>query len=355
MKKNIYISTYCVISSYGSILQSYALKKALSYFEVSSAIISPKGENDISKYQYYRKNNSPKNIIFNLIKAKEKKKVYKRLTQNLLFIKKNIDLLQYESVEQLKNTSFDSNIFLAGSDQIFHPALCDPTFFLDFTPVGAKRISYAASMGSLSISKEKENEFARLINNFDCLSFRENDAADLAKKYTIHDIQVHIDPTFLLEANEWRRIEKEYPIKGKYILLYPIFWSKTFNEQLRVLHKKTGLPIVVVSDSMGIYHQKAVHDAGIEQFLWLIDHAEYVITSSFHGAALSLNFNKKVSMIINPAQPSRLKCLADTLQCPTIPIEQIDTSEIDYEIVNKKIGFERERSIAYLKKVLCDE
>ena len=159
MKKNIYISTYCVISSYGSILQSYALKKALSYFEVSSAIISPKGENDISKYQYYRKNNSPKNIIFNLIKAKEKKKVYKRLTQNLLFIKKNIDLLQYESVEQLKNTSFDSNIFLAGSDQIFHPALCDPTFFLDFTPVGAKRISYAASMGSLSISKEKENEF----------------------------------------------------------------------------------------------------------------------------------------------------------------------------------------------------
>lgn len=355
MNSELFISTYCVISSYGSILQSFALKRALEYLRISSKLISKKEDNDITQIKYYRKNSSLKYIIFNLLKVKDQRDIFQRFVYNKIFIERNIDLLQYESYEQLNNESFDANIFLAGSDQIFHPALCNPVFFLDFTPTGSKRISYAASMGSLKVPKEKENEFARLLNNFDYLSFRETDAAELAKKYTDKDIQVHIDPTFLMKPDEWRAIEKEYPIKGKYILLYPIYWDKSYNEQLKNLHKKTGLPIVLISDSIGIYHQKAIRDAGVDQFLWLIDHAEYVVTSSFHGAALSVNFNKKVSFVVNPNQPSRLECLAETLKYPIIPIEHIDSINIDYERVNKNIEFEKERSMVYLKWVLCDE
>ncbi len=255
----------------------------------------------------------------------------------------------------MTNKSYDSKLFLAGSDQIFHPALCNPVFFLDFVPAGAKRISYAASMGSLDVSADKEKEFARLLNNFDYLSFREKDAAELAKKYTNKEIQVHIDPTFLMSVKDWRAVEKEYPIKGKYILFYPIYWDKSLNAKLKDLHKKTGLPIVMISDALGIYHQKAVRDAGVDQFLWLIDHAEYVVTSSFHGAALAINFNKNVSMVVNPKLPSRLNNLAETLDFPIIPIEQIDSIEIDYERINNNIAREKERSMAYLKKVLCDE
>ena len=353
--EKVYVSTYCVFSSYGSILQSYALKKVLGTLGVTSSIISKADANDIHGHVTNTKNFSVKRILTSFINFKNRRKISYRKEKNLSFIHNNIDLFDYNSYNDLKEKSFDSKLFLAGSDQIFHPALCNPVFFLDFVSDGAKRISYAASMGSLNVFPEKEKEFGRLLNNFDFLSFREKDAAELAKKYTDKQINVHVDPTFLISANEWRTIEKEYPIFGKYILLYPLYWDRSMNSELKELHKKTGLPIVLLSDIIGVYHQKAVYDAGVEQFLWLIDHAEYVVTSSFHGAALSIILNKKLSMVVNSKLPSRMNNLSEIIHYPIIPIDKIDCTSVAFEKINNAIEEEKEKSILYLKRVLFDE
>lgn len=355
MNNQICVSTYCVVSSYGSILQSFALKRVLRELGFKSTILSRRDGNDFTNFSYYRKKISFNNVLVNFYYWLVKKEIFSRFQKNMDFISDRMDLLEYEKNDSLRNEEFATQIFLAGSDQVFNPIQCRPEFFLDFAPIGTKKVAYAASMGALDVPAAKEKEFERLLNNFDYLSFRERDAAEVARKYTNKEIQVHIDPTFLMNANEWRVIEKEYPIQGKYILLYPIYWDRSLNIKLKALHKKTGLPIILIGDNIGVYHQKAIRDAGVDQFLWLIDHAEYVITSSFHGAALAINFNKKTSMVINLKLPSRLNGLAEILDFPIVPIEKIDSSEIDYERVNNNIAHEKERSMAYLKKVLCNE
>lgn len=65
-------------------------------------------------------------------------------------------------------------------------------------------------------------------------------------------------------------------------------------QKLKELHEKTGYKIVSIQNSLRpIYANKRVMDIGPKQFLWLMDHAEAVVTSSFHGTAFSVIFNKR--------------------------------------------------------------
>ncbi len=354
--KKVYVSTFCVMTSYGSILQSFALKKVLEKIGVTSVILNEKSDNNINSYKFYRKGFGIKDLIYNLDRFLNKKQISERFKKNLAFIDKNMDIETVESYSDLKTKDFDTDIFLAGSDQIFHPDVCNPLFFLDFAPLNSKKISYAASMGSLDIRDEKKQEFVRLINNFDYISLRENDSEELVSSLTDKEVTVNCDPTFLFTADEWRSIEKPCNIKGKYILVFPIYWHKSLNKELESLHKRTGLPIVLISDNFWIYHQKIIKNAGVDEFLWLIDNAEYVVTSSFHGAALSLNFNKKVSMVINNKAPSRLNSLSKLFDYPIIPIGDIDRFEgFDFDKVNKIKEAETQRSLLYLKRTIFDE
>ena len=87
--------------------------------------------------------------------------------------------------------------------------------------------------------------------------------------------------------------------------------------------------------------------------MWLVDHAEYVITSSFHGVALSTIFNKKFAAIINPSSSSRIKNLLDTLSIPEVSIRELDrTDRFDYDKICMRISEERVRGMKYLKEVV---
>jgi len=82
-----------------------------------------------------------------------------------------------------------------------------------------------------------------------------------------------------------------------------------------------------------------------------VDHAEYVITSSFHGAAFATIFNKKFAAVVNPALPSRMENLLRTLEIPHISIGQLDTAEdFDYRAVNERIAHQRITALAYLEE-----
>jgi predicted amidohydrolase len=87
--------------------------------------------------------------------------------------------------------------------------------------------------------------------------------------------------------------------------------------------------------------------------LWLIDHASYVVTSSFHGVAFSTILNKKFAAVVNPSATSRIANLMRILSVPQVAIEDLaDAPDIDYAAINEAIQREKEKSMQYLKKVL---
>lgn len=353
--KEICVSTYCEWSSYGSVLQAMAFKNTLLDLGYDSFIVrdAPAPVSQKSFPFVFKKN--PKALIKQLLNIRLKKKREALYEKSVEFINNNVDIKYYNDYKALDKHFPKADYYIAGSDQIWHPALCKQSFFLDFLPEGYKRLSYAASMGVTDIPKNKEEAFSSLILKFDTLSIRENEMEAVICKYTDKPISRHIDPTFLLPSDSWRSISREYLVKKPYVLVFAIYWDKQLNNELKKLHKKTGCGIVAVCPSgcSRVWATNKIYDADPGQFLYLIDHAEAVVSSSFHGVALSLNFNKKIAAVINPESPSRLTSLLDIFDLKTPAIADVMDFDLSlYESVNKKIEAEKQKSIQYLKEVL---
>ena len=84
-----------------------------------------------------------------------------------------------------------------------------------------------------------------------------------------------------------------------------------------------------------------------------MDHAAYVVTSSFHGVAFSVIFRKQFAAVINPNLPSRIDNILEVLSLPHVSIEELGCgAEIDYAAVPEIILKERQRGITYLKEAI---
>lgn len=347
--KSIKIVTYCTCSSIGSVLQSFALKKALLNIGYESKVLL--------EYTKKRKRSisNPKQLCRQIFKMMLHKKLHAAIRKRNQFISEYIDTVCYEDYGDLKKIaeSDESSCYLAGSDQIWNPHRCNPVFFLDFLE-NKKCISYAASMGNTVVPSEKKEEFVRLIGNFDLISVRERECADAIDELTEKKAYVHIDPTFLMSAEDWRAYEVPYNVKEPYILLYMIYWDDSLKDKVKKLAKRTGLKVYTIKNGLSrAYGDKILYDVGINEFLWLVDHAEYVVTSSFHGVAMSAIFNKKFSAVINPASPSRIENLLRVLSIPHVDIQNLNSvDDFDYDTINRRIVEERQRGIEYLREAL---
>lgn len=353
--KTICVSTYCEWSSYGSVCQALGLKQALLELGFDSFIIrdipAPSNSKDFS-FQFSK---SPRILARNIINSFYKKQNETRYKNSVNFIKENVDIIYYNDYDVLKKNSPKADYYIAGSDQIWHPALCRQSFFLDFLNYGQKRISYAASMGVTDISENNRDRFAELVDKFDSISVREEQMIPVIKKCTEKTIHRHIDPTFLVGSEYWRSLSREYPLNKPYILVYAINWDRKFNKELQKLHKRTKLDIVALCPGgiSSVWANKKIYDADPAQFLWLIDNAEAVVASSFHGVALSLNLNKKLCAIVSSESPSRVSTLLSVLGVKIPKISDVMKFDLsDYISINKKIADEKNVALEYLKGVL---
>ena len=352
--KKACVATYCEWGSYGSVMQAIGLKKALNSIGCQSFIVKDRPAPLTNIKTPFKLGKHPRQIFVNMYNNMLRKKTDLRYQRSLSFINKNVDIVYYNNYDALQKKPPKADIYIAGSDQIWHPDLCKPLFFLDFLKNDEKRYSYAASMGVIRVKPEKEQEFARLVSKFDAYSVRENGMLPVIEKYTDKQIPVHIDPTFLINSDQWREFEEKYTFNKPFILVYAIYWDSKLNKQLKQLHKKTGYDIVALCTGFSrVWANKKIYDASPGHFLWLIDHAEAVVSSSFHGVAFALNFNKKLAAVVNPASPSRIDSVLDKLKVRNVSVKDVFSFDLDsYDEINANI--ERERCIAldYLKEIV---
>ena len=354
--KKLLISTYCHWTSFGSMLQSLGLQKAIECIGAEARTITFATEEEVPavKKVKIRLNAGTANFLYQVL---NKKRLELGKVRCLRFMKQNICRISIPDKENLQQALPDADVYIAGSDQIWHPLMCRDDFFLSYAPEGKKRISYAASMGVLSVPEQNEKKFGQLLQNFDSFSVREAEMIPIIQKYTDKPVLQHIDPTFLVLADAWRQYEKAYDIQGPYILVYALYWDRALNKQLQELHRKTGCRIVSIQKSIRpIYANSVVLDAGPAEFLWLIDHAEAVVTSSFHGTAFSVIYNKRFYPAVNPNAPSRIDSLLKTLDVRTpSSLDKLMDYSTNYRDVNARIEQEKARSIDYLRKEINGE
>lgn len=348
----VYLSTYCTEESYGSVLQALGLAKALERMGCSVAVLRL-GERR-ERFEIRRRGGLGGRAVM-----LQQRMILPQLNSKFRrcgdFIHSHLDVRYFPDDAALRKSVDPEAIYIAGSDQIWNPRKLEPMFFLDFLPPEHPKYSYAASMGRTDLPPEQEAVFARLLSGFSELSVRERACVSVLQKLTDQTIHVHIDPTFLHDADFWQRYEAPYPIKDPYYLVFAIYWDSAYNEQLRRLHQETGKPIVVISNyRRSIYADRWLYDVDIGQFLWLIDHAEGVISSSFHGCALSLNFGKPLAAVIDPGAPSRISCLLDTLGCENRSILSLTEPAGTNTEASRAMQREREKGYAYLRSIFSE-
>lgn len=235
--------------------------------------------------------------------------------------------------------------FIAGSDQIWNPyyRFLGEAEWLTFANQG-QRIAYAGSFGVPELPEEKTDVYTKWINQMDAISVREEAGARIIEKLTGKKVPVVLDPTLLLTADEWRKIEKKP--KGfredPYILVY---YVESAGKELREAcekAKQSGKRIVNARQVMENGREWAV---GPAEFVYLIDHAAKVYTDSFHGTVFSILFHKEFQVFHRDGidMSSRIDTLLKSLSL---------SDNLDYELAEKALERERERSLAYLQYAL---
>lgn len=276
----------------------------------------------------------------------------------------NIKFFNYREMKEYASSP-ECKAIIAGSDQIWnsYAIYVDPFYYLRFAPK-SKRIAYAPSLGKSDIPSYNRAKIKKYVEGFYHLSVREKSGKKLLYQLTGIDVPVVLDPSFLLKNIEWQKIEKSIPIKEKYVLFY--FLDEPNEYCIDILKKivaKFGYNIKAVPykyPSFKLIDSLEYIDAGPCEFLSLVHYAELVLTDSFHGSALSINYNKQFIVFdrqygLNQSQVSRILDLLDTfgLQRQFVrdesEIERACTC-IDYQPINKIMEKLRKESINYLYK-----
>ncbi len=362
--KKIGLLTFQNADNYGAMLQAYALKNVLQKVGCTAHILNyynPKLQKEYKGIPIFKKN--IKDLIYPLklllfpilrlfisVKFKNFRKKYLLDTPPI-----------YSNI--IKNYNKEYDAFICGRDQVFNPRITnfDKNYFLDFVQDKNKCFSYAASFG-LSYEKltDKEKLFIKSnLQNFRCLSLREKQGVDIVSKLSNIKTEVHIDPTFLLNKNQWKNIS----IKQKYtnyILLYFMRSDIELFNFAKNLSSKTGYKLIFISH--GISFKKNINAVYIKpnpsEWISLFLNAKYIITNSFHGLCFCINFNKQFFVGLShktSKTSSRLENLLDLMNLRDRVIDNVGSDynkSIDWDNVNKIIDKEREKSMNYLKEII---
>ena len=271
------------------------------------------------------------------------------------FMNKRLPLSKktYRTPEELCDAKYDAVLF--GSDQIWNAELTRgfaPEYF--GKGISSRKIAYAASSGTDNIIREGEV----LLRNFSALGIREQGLTDTLRNKGFEAYTV-LDPVLLLTPEQWRKIEAPLPQgleKGRYIFVY------TFDEQpvydlARKISEEEGLPIVIVrwcGKNERFNDMIQMPDCSPEEFLTLIDQAAVVCTSSFHGTAFSVLFEKRFYCCTPDNFGSRTNSLLSQVGLLGCRVEKsMSTGEMpDYRTATEQLSKLREQSLLFLKNAI---
>lgn len=355
------IVTFHNALSYGAALQSYALQQFLNKNGIANDIIDYECDyinNRYKKVISIEKSNIPKSFIGSVLKAGNKSK---SLKLSAAFRKKYMSLSKNCTRQSVGSLVDEYSVFISGSDQVWSPTCAgfDKTYLLDFAKSGQK-FSYAASFGTKEVPEDKKSEYVKLLSDFSAISVRESSGSDLVTNLTGMESQVNVDPTILLDRNDWNKVaDDNVEPKDKYIFVFSVQKPKRLVDYAVKLGKEKSLKVYYLND-MHIPKKDGLEylsPVGPDGFVGLIKNAEYVVTNSFHASVFSLIYHKKLIMEFDSLgkRNNRSEELLARLGISGIEIADGKTPnpdmKIDWTKVDQVFEDERKRSADYILNI----
>ena len=353
--------------NYGSVLQAYALQ---TYIEKLASQTGIRCEYEILNYRpaeqkkLYAKPqlSSVRNLVKRLMYEPYRGKLDEQGRKFETFIGQYLNITrEFTDSEMLPSFTEKYDVLLAGSDQIWNVRARDFTYGYLFEGCTSHKVSYAASLGPLEIdwSQYDKERYVSDLKEFERISVREEKSREQLNKICPDlSCETHIDPTLLLDARDWRALSSGMNVNdGNYILFYCLEPRAEHLKAAESLSQKTGLPVVATKyrgKADYFNHFMKLYDAGPCDFISLIDNAAIVLTSSFHGVAFSLLFQKPFYVLdgsIDGRIHDLLKLSGALDNNLKFPIKEISIKPV-VVCPNQVLEHERKRSKLYLTDAL---
>lgn len=369
------IITIHKINNYGSVLQAYALQTVCESLGYRTQIIDYVFPNDYHRTHASGNNDSGRQrgsgeprltkLLFAAALLRQHRGIQRFAARNLALSGR-----AYNSPDELLTEPPRYDIYITGSDQLWSPRHCkgDPAFMLHFAPDEAKKISYAASMGTNAIPPDLVEQYRRLLGRYSAISVREHSACGPIKELTGTEPRVVLDPTLLLDKGYWGSVAVPGRlVKKKYILCYFLNYSfdafPYADEVAEEMGRQTGYKIIrVARPPRRLSSGNAGYRIGAspEEFLALVRDAEMVLTTSFHGTAFAVNFGRPLFSIVGSKDDSdsrqanllRQLNLRGNILPMNAPLPAASGAAYDTDAVYDRLSALRSESLNYLKTAL---
>lgn len=372
-KKIALFSPYCS-QNYGTVLQAFALAKVLTDMGADCEYITwkryPLGKKELLKFMlkhpsfYYLLKKNQKHNANDLKYSFLSEEPYREtIRKNEDFCKKNTPVNpQTFYLDDLHKLEAVYDKVMVGSDQTWCP---DSLYqfspnYLGFIKNNAKKESYGCSMGTTDIPEAFKSFARKKLKSFNHVSCREQSNCEWLQNELKKKVTCVLDPTLLLNKNQWLSYMKPVTMPSKFILCYILGEKETISEYAETLGHNYKLPVYYILTRPDYNNKENVLSGiGCEEFLWLINNCEILITDSFHGSIFSINFGKNFIAFdkhkVGTYDNGRLKEIVSLFGIDSHFHADNDLSlpeEIDYEKVNNVLKQKRDASMAYLKGIV---
>ncbi|SDA11333.1 Polysaccharide pyruvyl transferase [Ruminococcus sp. YE71] len=351
--------------NYGGNLQAYALQKTVSSFGYNTEVIS-----------YY--NNSRSHLFLSKLKRfiKQDYRISKGCKIRCSAIKKyntripHSKLYFYNTIEE-SNYTYD--IIITGSDQVWNPNWINKYMSLDFVNKDKLTISYAASTGRIRLSHDEECKLKRALDNTKFISIREKESIPALCKLTSKNIEYVLDPTMLINREDWNEHCSKRIIQENYIFAYYLGDNEYIRKVAKEYANRRGLKLVTLPYLNGSYRNVddgfgdcQLFDISPNDFISLIKYASFVLTDSFHATVFSHIFEREflVSAKRGSEMGCRMKSLTELFGTEGRFIVEHELVTIDTLLALEKSTFDinwdhfevmRQKSLLFLMEALDDD
>ncbi len=296
------IITIFAVPNYGAMLQAHGLSSHLRQAGLDAELVNYR-QPELDQYFRFK---------FRIPPAVNH---WRRLRNCARFVDNTIHIgtPAIRSAGQFQSHVGTYDAFITGSDQVWFTGpvqFYDPMFFLDFPAAGKRKISYAASAGGNETFGKFEDQVRNAVNDFDHLGVRDAHTASLVAPLTPKALTQTVDPVFLHDFDEL--LSDQRPSREPYLLVFGDFQGD-LAKVVREVKQATGLQKVVTLQYP--CPESTVREASPGPVEWLnwFRHADFVVTSYFHGTVVAAKFQRPFISVPTPGRRHKVATLLEPL------------------------------------------
>jgi len=335
MSKKICLMTLYNANNIGAYLQTYSTVKILKKLGYETYLVK------------FDSNSNSKRSLFKYIKQFGLRKMMYKYKSKSKYLE-----CQKEFKEiRLEETNIDDT-FILGSDECWNLLSTSFVHHKEYFGVGLenrKLISFASSANTCPIEVFKTQSYIIDFSQFKSLCVRDNNTKKIVESLSNRTALKIFDPTLIYEGlgNELRKV----CTLRDFILVYSYGMTKEQIQSIKKFAKYKKKRIISVGTYNSWCNKNIICDP--LEFLDYLKCSDYVITSTFHGAALSIALKKDFFVFCNKNDKiiDMINSFDISFRSDIISSDLIDcfSKKINYVDIYKKIDDNRRIAEDYLK------